>query len=261
MQHDRFKLFSWNRNIDERHVRHLMREIAECNLIDFRPIIVTDKFFILDGQHRHEALKRLNLRVSYVVMAGLTEEEEIDTVIKLNSCAKDWRPKDYTTMHETFDNTNYIKLGEFAKKHTIPFESAKKLCSTKHCKLQEFKDGMYQYDNEAHAELVMELANALLPRFREAKLNRCLMGLNTLVRIEGFHKDHFLRRVNANVHRLHSCANPDDYINMFIDELYNRHTTADFAISYNKKKVKAASTIAIIDTSLDQIPEPAGAMA
>ena len=75
-----------NRDIWEAHVKQIARKITAVDLTLIAPVICHrkgKKYFIIDGQHRFEACKRLNKPIYYVV---LTRQKDIRAVIEqLNS--------------------------------------------------------------------------------------------------------------------------------------------------------------------------------
>lgn len=58
-----FKKYAKNRDIDGRHVEKLIASIKTANLLDCEPILVNEKMEVIDGQHRLEAAKSLNLDI------------------------------------------------------------------------------------------------------------------------------------------------------------------------------------------------------
>lgn len=237
--HKMFKLFSWNRQIDKAHLQRLVDSIGSSNLINLNPILVTETHHILDGQHRWAALKMLDLQVAYIVMPGLSEEDELEIVIALNSNKKAWGPKDFTSMYESFDNDNYKKLHAFAELHKIPFDSAKRLCSKVQCREEDFKLGKYTFDNGAFADKVMAIVNELAVYDKKARLNKSIMGVSLLIRIEGFNKEIFLKRLATYHKRLHTGASSEDYAQMFVERIYNFHTDASDSIVLDMRKLRA----------------------
>ncbi len=51
--------------IDQSHVQRLVFSIEKRNLLELRPIIVNEKFEVIDGQHRLMAAKFLDVEIFY----------------------------------------------------------------------------------------------------------------------------------------------------------------------------------------------------
>ena len=85
-----FKLLDGNREIKKSHVDEIKKSITEKGVKNV-PILVNEKFEIIEGQHRWMALKELGLEVPYVMQEGLTLED----CICLNTSQKQWNTFDY----------------------------------------------------------------------------------------------------------------------------------------------------------------------
>jgi hypothetical protein len=86
------------------HVKKLKESIViDPRTILFAPILVNEKYQVIDGQHRLEAIKQLGLPVYFIRHKGLG----LDIVQKLNSNAKQWQPIDYARAYEQKGNKNY----------------------------------------------------------------------------------------------------------------------------------------------------------
>ena len=94
-----FKKLDGNRDVRKKNA--LVKSIKEFDLTMYSPIIVSDDFRIVDGQHRFEACKELNLPIYFIVMP--TENAEKAMII-LNKCQSQWR-------NEEFFQYNVKKVG------------------------------------------------------------------------------------------------------------------------------------------------------
>ena len=81
-----FKKLDGNRDVKKKNA--LVKSITEFDLTNYSPIIVTDDFRIVDGQHRFEACKELNLPIYFIVMPSDNAEK---AMIILNKCQSQWR--------------------------------------------------------------------------------------------------------------------------------------------------------------------------
>ena len=92
-EYDKFIIDSeYNREVDLKHVKKL----EECfkNAGDFGkvyPIIVDDKFRIIDGQHRFTARKKLGLIIYYIQTLEITSER----LGMINDVIAKWKPDDF----------------------------------------------------------------------------------------------------------------------------------------------------------------------
>ena len=67
--YDLFKYLPENRAIHKSHVKKLEDSIRQQNLLSVNPIVLDKNMFILDGQHRLEACKNMDIPVFYTVLS------------------------------------------------------------------------------------------------------------------------------------------------------------------------------------------------
>lgn len=106
----KFNTILGNRRVKKAHVNKL-KSAFEWNpeAASWVPIIVNENYEVIDGQHRLEALKQLELPVYYRVIEGLT----IEDVQALNSNTKPWTPNDYAEAYAHIGNRNYRNYLDF----------------------------------------------------------------------------------------------------------------------------------------------------
>lgn len=98
--YDMFSYIDGNRDINKYHVEDLVLSIQEQNLLEDYPIVVNKKHEIIDGQHRLEAARTLNIPVFYKVSES---GGGLDVVISVNNTSRRWTVKDRVN--------SYIKRG------------------------------------------------------------------------------------------------------------------------------------------------------
>ena len=92
--YDKFSLSSINREIDYKHVERLKKDMRERFI---RTNLIVDKqFTILDGQHRFEAMRSLNIPVTYTIVTPRNFEMEI---ITMNTNTKNWNNDDLLDLY------------------------------------------------------------------------------------------------------------------------------------------------------------------
>lgn len=109
-----FKRIPGNRPISISHVDCLSQAIQQKNLLSARPILVNERMEIIDGQHRLEAAKYLNIPIYYEVIPNLT----INDVASLNSYQKNWKMEYFIYLYcEAVKNPEYIKFKSWLEKN------------------------------------------------------------------------------------------------------------------------------------------------
>lgn len=113
--YDQFDTITGNRKIYSNNVNKLIKSIQEKNMLEENPIIVS-MGKIIDGQHRLEAAKKLNIPYYYVEHEGANLED----IRRLNSNSKPWSLDDYLNSYADLNDENYILLKEFLEKYKLP---------------------------------------------------------------------------------------------------------------------------------------------
>lgn len=101
-----FKRKKGNRLVIPSHVRALKTAIARRDLTRIRPLVVDTNGFLIDGQHRLQALKELDKPVHYIVIP----DSKNGDLMELNTTDKNWRMDDYINSFAEMGNKNYIQV-------------------------------------------------------------------------------------------------------------------------------------------------------
>ena len=108
-----FKSITGNRDLNKSHVKRLLLIFGERpQKLQWVPILVNENHEVIDGQHRLEAAKKLEVPVYYRVIKGLTLED----CQALNSNSKMWTPNDYARAYCANGVDAYCKYLEFKQK-------------------------------------------------------------------------------------------------------------------------------------------------
>jgi len=110
-----FRIHTGNRFVDPNHVKRIKKSILERNLLHVNPIIVNDRMEVLDGQHRLEAAKELEVEIHYIKQIG-----GLETIHLLNTNARNWSLRDYVLSYISMGSNDYIELLDFSDKWGIP---------------------------------------------------------------------------------------------------------------------------------------------
>ena len=107
-----FKTLRGNRVIDDNRVGSIIESINEVGLMH-APVVVNEKFELIDGQHRVEACKRLGMPVYFYIEEGAG----MQTCIAMNRVAKTWTDADYIHMFADQGNKEYAQLRDLIVKY------------------------------------------------------------------------------------------------------------------------------------------------
>ncbi len=107
-----FKTLEGNRHLDRYHLKKLKKAIEEENQLNIHPIIINKDFYVIDGQHRLQVAKELDLEVFYIQSDTVSDLH----VIGCNVNQKSFEVEnyiDYFAIKEKKDE--YIQLKEMLK--------------------------------------------------------------------------------------------------------------------------------------------------
>lgn len=77
-KYDKFSYIEGNRKPTHDHVRQLIGSFSDNNsLVATRPVLVNDKFQVIDGQHRFEACRALDLPIYYIIGQSATPDSSM----------------------------------------------------------------------------------------------------------------------------------------------------------------------------------------
>ena len=107
--YDKFKTLGGNRFVD--HSDKIVESIKNIGQL-IAPIIINEKFEIIDGQNRFEAYKKLELPVYYVIAEGYG----ISECVAMNSVSKNWTTDDYINSYAELGHRDYQILRDFIGK-------------------------------------------------------------------------------------------------------------------------------------------------
>ena len=108
--YSKFKSLMGNRILNPRNIKKIKLAIEKKQLVC--PICVNEKYEIIDGQHRFEVCKDLNIPLHYYVAKGYGLNE----VQILNDNQSNWTAKDYLDSYCERQFPEYLKMREFLSK-------------------------------------------------------------------------------------------------------------------------------------------------
>lgn len=111
--YDKFKFIKGNRKLQKTKYSQLVQSMREEQLII--PIIVNEKFEVVDGQHRANCCKELGLPVYYIINRGYG----IDQVKRANLVSSNWTKEDYLGLHISNGLEVYEQFDEIRRDYGI----------------------------------------------------------------------------------------------------------------------------------------------
>lgn len=175
-----FNVISGNRVINKKKVERLIDDIKNgLNLLPYCPIIVYKEnglFQIVDGQHRFETSKTLDLPVYYVMCDKL----DLRQIARLNSRSDKWSNKDFLQCYIKLGVEDYKVLSAFIDKYNIVYSAAIELLmynkvQTVNGSMDRFRDGEFRVKHLESAERLVQITQQIFGRYKFSN-DRYLIG-------------------------------------------------------------------------------------
>lgn len=113
--YDIFKALDYNRDVTERRVAKLTASFSEKRVRN--PIVVNEKFEVIDGQGRLETCKNLHLPVEFVVAKGAN----IEDCRRMNLYNTNWKKEDYVNSYVEAGIESYINIKKVRTSTGLPY--------------------------------------------------------------------------------------------------------------------------------------------
>lgn len=223
--YSKFKFFKFNRKVSSLHVYKLADSIKRENRLEINPIVVSDDFYIFDGQHRFAACKLLGIPVPYVI----TDSKIENVIIDANAISKIWVTNDYLYFYSYRNYQEYDKLIECMKEYKITCGMALKLHAVlSSANVEGFKAGNFKFSDEVNNFLyTINSTIIFLREYLDDDRKKILRNYNLLVALFDFYRSNeaklrrLLTLIKDEVFEIPDFGSYKEYIKLF-NKLYTR---------------------------------------
>lgn len=109
--YDKFRILLGNRDVSSLNkIRKSIDEVGQLMI----PIIVNEKYEIIDGQHRFRAWSERNFPIYFIVCEGYGIRE----CIAMNTTSSNWKLENYISSFAQYGDPNYIALNKFEEEYS-----------------------------------------------------------------------------------------------------------------------------------------------
>lgn len=230
-----FTFLKGNRPPNPQHIKRLAASIKRYGML-INPILVNERYEIIDGQHRYLAAKEMNVPIYYIIVSGYALEQ----VHTLNMNQKNWTIKEFLYGYVDMGLKDYIILNDFWNKHNwMSLNNAVAICSnissainmTAQAKIRrngkvenrskDFKAGTWKTGDMQLAETDALKIKAIEPFFPEGYNDTSFIGtMLMLFRNKNYNHDIFIKKLQLQQTALTKCANREQY-KLLIEDIYN----------------------------------------
>lgn len=214
-----FKFREDNREQDPSLVRALIKSISANNMLKYKPIIVNDKFEIMDGQHRFLAAQELNVPIFYIIEKKMTLLDMIGLQTQ-----KHWRTADYVNAFAKNGYVEYQKFLEFTKKNQLSIVIALSLIKGRSKGMyDQIRSGNFKFINNDILMTELEYCNDI-QEFLKQQLGSKLFLNSTrfwramvhIVRHPIYNHDKMMKNLSQLISKFSSRADYEGYRELFV---------------------------------------------
>lgn len=231
-----FKDINGNRRVNSGHVNKLCEAIERRNLLPYFPVLVNEKYEVIDGQHRLAAAIKLNTDIHYEIVPGLA----IEDVMQINISSKSWAIGDFIDSWIVLGKSDYMVLRRYIDKYGInPTVAAGILqgyMKFRTCfKISDvIKRGDFKVVSEEYAIKIAEQLTQLkryTEDFNPTKDREFVAALMRLNANSEFKFDHLCNKLKYADQKIIKRDSEKYYV-ILLEELYNYHNSKNFTELY-----------------------------
>jgi hypothetical protein len=225
-----------NRNLDPSNLNKIKQSISKKHIKTNAVICILDTsdpiepLKMVDGQHRFEACKELNIPVSYVIDTSLTMASILNDITLLNTASKEWDVSDFMNSEAQKGNQNYVLYERIYNifKNIFDHESLFYILNNdvnRTCQKISypiFKDGGLQFDQSDYNYLYQRLTDiSQFNHYNEIGGKRYYQkALNRLMNAKGFITSQMLAKIQARQSTITKCTTVEGALKQLAD-IYN----------------------------------------
>lgn len=233
--YDLFKMVKGNRRVNQANYSKIIKSMKEEQLII--PIVVNEKYEIIDGQHRFLASKDLGKPVYYFVVNGYG----IDQVKRANIASSNWKKEDYLEMFISEGDTVYIEFEAIRERYDMSTSNLLKIFSIVQDKQlarvgYEFEDGLFTLEGK---EKVLNFLTSLedFNFFKFYKSTNFITAFIKLYFRPEYEHDKMKSKLNNYRSTLEKRSTSDEYLVLLCNRIYSFGATKN-PIYYSSESKK-----------------------
>jgi hypothetical protein len=215
--YSKFKSKDGNRNLNELHLKRLTESVKENDLLHANPILVNQKYEIIDGQHRFNVCRNLGKAVHYIKVKGLGLSE----IQILNANSKNWKAQDYIDGYCSMGISEYCYLNKLLKETKLGVSVLLSMYASDDGENSiKLKNGELVLNNKTRGAIVLQWLNdwnLFYDGFNRRSFVRALVNLYS---IKGYSHDKMMQKIKYQSAKLVDCTNTKTYLAL-LEEIYN----------------------------------------
>lgn len=245
--YSKFKTLNGNRQVNLLHIRRLRESFKKAYLLT--PIVVNQDYEIIDGQHRFEAAKELQLPINFIICNNYSLKE----VQLLNTNMKNWKKEDYLNAYCDLEHPAYLLFREFMNKFPDFGISSSEVILTENLSgtnfsgfnsdlkgivnesgkfaIRQFQEGdlvIPDYDKSIESANKIMMIKPYYDGYNRSVFVRAMIGI---FKIQDYSHSKFIKNLAANPTSLKHCANVTQY-KLLIEDIFNYRSRVKVSLRF-----------------------------
>lgn len=225
--YDKFKTIGANRDTNRGHIERIKRAFEEVgNLTKVQPILVNEKYEIIDGQHRFAACRELGEPIYYTMVKGLGVNESRS----MNILQRGWGADDYVKSYAESGDKHYVTYRqlkeEYGFNHSVMLAAITNDPDAvggkggNHSPFAMLREGELVINNVGSVKNTLNKLSEI-SEYTNLTSNRAFsIAMLKIFKNESYEHKRMVRKVKLHGERLQRYAQVEDNLRQ-IEELYN----------------------------------------
>lgn len=217
--YSKFATLGGNRKLNELHLKRLLSSVKTSNLLSSNPILVNEKYQIIDGQHRFQVCKELGLPIYYL----MTENLGLSEVQTLNANAKNWRMEDYIDGYCDMGLPEYCYFQSQMKKTGYGVTILLAVFAGGGMSgnaMYSLKDGNLSLPHKNRGLVVLQWIKDWKNYYEGADRRTFVLALVQLYNVKGYNHEKMMQKLHYQSMKIVDCTNVKTYLAL-LEEVYN----------------------------------------
>ena len=212
-----FEIMGTNRDIDWQKVSDIANNFDDA-ISKATPIIVNEKYEIIDGQHRYHVCEQLGKPIYFMKFKGL----DVTHSIEMNKRKSDWITLDFVKSFARRGHREYQYLLNFMESRKISIKSAL-LLSNRNCGgvYEKIRNGNYSNDKKHIGERNYRQIKQFKPYFQHWEQAFFIGAFTRVNRHENYDHEYMIEKMEFCRDLLYRTNNIKNYTEMLVN-IYNR---------------------------------------
>jgi hypothetical protein len=213
----KFTKLNGNRDLNQLHYKRLLASVNEKNLLSANPILVNEKYQIIDGQHRFEVCKELCLPVYYILVQNLGLKE----IQILNANSKNWKHEDYVDGYCSLGLKEYCYLQNELKRTGLGIASLLAMLGADNGNAaMNLREGNLILPHKKRGLIIMQWIKDYDLFFINSTHRNFIRALVHLYNIKEYNHNKMIQKLQYQSGKLKTCTDTKTYL-AILEEIYN----------------------------------------